>query len=306
MSFRRKPEISTKPKNSRANGTLAQPSPRTRNPRRQSSQRAQKVEKPQRTSPRLRKRFLNTLSSLVPLQEPSNEHEHQASSSQRKRLRDSEEEAPLPVEEARPIKRARISALPVSDTSRPLTNKNLGQHLRREGPLPKEELLEGYLDQQTLMSTESDKGGRRGRKRTVSVRNDNGSVVSASEGYQETASQTTQKSSSTAANYRHNILKGANMRFQFRPAPEDIRNQISAIVQREISARRREELSPIAQKLHDSFVDVLSRAAREDDCIEPFYQALAAMGYSDDLTLPRKAGMLLLSPYIHVSCSLHL
>lgn len=167
--------------------------------------------------------------------------------------------------------------------------------------------LEGYLDTLEPMGSESDYGGRnRGNKRTASrVGIGNGSAASTG-GDPETASQVTQKSSFTAAHYRNSILKGANIRFQFRPAPDDIRTRIAAIVKLEVSPERREELSRIAQKLHDGFVDVLETAAREDDCIELFYQALSSMGYNESLTFPRKAGMVvLLDPYIHISCSLH-
>ena len=161
-------------------------------------------------------------------------------------------------------------------------------------------LLEGYLDTLEPMGSEADKGGRsRGNKRSASrVGIGDGSAASTG-GDLETASQVTQKSSFTAAHYRNSILKAANIRFQFRLAPEDTRTRIAAIVQLEISPERKEELSRIAQKLHDDFVDVLDIAAREDDCIELFYQALSSMGYNETLTLPRKAGMVaLLNPYI--------
>ncbi|MCJ1359526.1 MAG: hypothetical protein MMC33_009528, partial [Icmadophila ericetorum] len=151
------------------------------------------------------------------------------------------------------------------------------------------------------MGSEADKGPRsRGSKRSASrVEIGNGSTASAG-GDLENASQVTQKSSFTAAHYRNFILKGANIRFQFRLAPEDIRTQITAIVQPEASPERKEELSRTAQKLHDDFADVLDTAAREDDCVELSYQALSSMGYSESLTLPRKADWQpTLKPRIH-------
>ena len=158
------------------------------------------------------------------------------------------------------------------------------------------------------MGSEAGNGGRRGSKRTASRARDggNGSILSASTEYQEAASQVSRKSSYTAAHYRHSILAGANILFRFRPAPEETRTRIAAIVQRQVLSKRKKELSRIAQELHDSFVEVLSTAAREDDCIEPFYHALSSMGCSESLALPRKAGIVpLLNPYTHISCSLH-
>ena len=78
------------------------------------------------------------------------------------------------------------------------------------------------------------------------------------------------------------------------PTPDEIRAQIDAILQREVSSERKEKLSCITQQLNESFVQVITQAAGEDDCIEPFYDALSSMDYSESLTFPRKAGIVTL------------
>lgn len=154
-------------------------------------------------------------------------------------------------------------------------------------------MREGYVNILELMGSESDNiHGNRGSKRSASkVRTGNGSTASTGTGDQDTASQVTQKSSYTAAHYRLSILAGANIIFRFLPAPEDVSTRIAAIIQRPVSEERKEELSLIAHTLHNRFAPVLSGAAREDDCIELFHQALSALGYRDSLLLPRKAGV---------------
>ena len=206
---------------------------------------------------------------------------------QNKRVHDSEEEQITFAENAPPAKRAKTT---VSDKPQPLTAESLKQHT----------LSEGHLDIHDLMDLEANKGpGSRGSKRSaasiseVRVR----SMASTSRD-QETSSQATKKSSYTAAHYRNSILKGSNIHFQFRPPPEDIQTQITTIIQHRISPERKEELSLIGQQFYDSFVDVLDTAAREDDCVELFYQALSSMGYNESLKVSRKAGMVaLLNPY---------
>ena len=285
MTPRRKTEPSTKSKNSRANGTLTPPFPRSGHPRRKSSQRVQKSDNPRRASARLRGRSLDTLSSLDLPSKPSNGCKEQGGTCQRKRRRNSEEEAQLSSEKARPVKRARNSASAVSEKSQPLSAKNLERHT----------VHEGYLDRLELMGSESDNiRGNRGSKRSASkVGIGNASTASTGTGDQETASQVTQKSSYTAAHYRLSILAGANIVFRFLPAPEDVSTRVTAIIQRPVSKERKEELSCIAQTLHNRFAPVLSGAAREDDCVELFHQALFALGYNDSVLLPRKAGVML-------------
>ena len=78
---------------------------------------------------------------------------------------------------------------------------------------------------------------------------------------------------------------------QHRPAPKEIRAQFDAVILREVTPERKEELSLIAHRLSDSFIEVLGTAAGEDDCIEPFHDALSSMDHRESLTFPRKAGI---------------
>ncbi|KAL9622616.1 MAG: hypothetical protein Q9160_003113 [Pyrenula sp. 1 TL-2023] len=107
----------------------------------------------------------------------------------------------------------------------------------------------------------------------------------------DTVSQITQKSSFSASHYRNSVLKDVNICFQFRRVPDHIRNRFTTIIQAEVSPDRKKELSLIAQTFQDDFADVLDTAAREDDCLELFYQALSSMGYNESLAFRRKAGM---------------
>lgn len=205
-----------------------------------------------------------------------------------KRLRDPEEETALPDEYVPPGKRAKQTA---SNTSQPLTAECLKRHT----------LHEGYLERLELMNSKADQGSEsRGSKMSALGDRIHGDTTSTiSRGLESLSlSQVTQKSSFTAAHYRKSILEGVNVYFQFRLPPEDIHARITAIVQLDISPAREEELLIIGRKFHDDFVIVLNEAAREDDCVELFYQALSSMRDNENLTLPRKAGIVqFLSPY---------
>ena len=150
-----------------------------------------------------------------------------------KRLRDPEEELFTPADNPPPAKRAKTAA---PDTPPPLTAETLKRHTRSEG----------YLDTLESMGSEADKGPRNGRSKRSASRIGTGDDSTASTSRDlETTSQVTQKSSFTAAHYRHSILKAANISFQFRLLPADIRTQTTAIVQSEVSPKRKEELSII-------------------------------------------------------------
>ena len=128
---------------------------------------------------------------------------------------------------------------------------------------------------------------------------------SASAVTQETASARSRKSQGTSAHYRHGVLEKARIHIQHTPAPEKTRAQIDAIVKHEVTSERKVKLSLIAQQLSDSFMEVLSTAAGEDDCIEPFYLALSSMDHSESFTLPRKAGIMPLLNLYTSLCLLH-
>lgn len=148
MTSQRKTAPSTKHKNLRTDITSTSSYAHTKPTKEKSSQRVEKIEKPRRTTPRLQERFINTLSSLNSPQEPSNEHNYQAGSIQRKRGPDWEQKSSPPLENfeyTRLAKRARTRVSAVSDKSQPLTAKNLKRHT----------LHVGYLDKLELISSEA-------------------------------------------------------------------------------------------------------------------------------------------------------
>lgn len=194
-----------------------------------------------------------------------------------KRLRNSDEKPSLSAESAEwkepPAKRTRRSFSP---NSLPLTIENLRKHT-------------------IITSKQSMTGGSiRSSKRTASVPENEDSIASQSVGYQETVTQTSQKSASTAAQYRHSILRRAKISFQFEAVPEDISTAVDNVLKREIPSERQEQLFLIASALHEAFVLELSIPAREDDYIEPLYHALLSLGHGN-LAMRRKASILPLS-----------
>ncbi|KAL8769854.1 MAG: hypothetical protein Q9209_004292 [Squamulea sp. 1 TL-2023] len=139
------------------------------------------------------------------------------------------------------------------------------------------------------MDSEADSsGGTTPSKRSASrLRTD--SVQSVSTVAKDSASGRSQKSSGTSAHYRHAILRKARIQIHHKPTPEKIRTQIDAVLQCEVSSERKEKLSSITKQLNDDFDRVVDQAVGEDDCIEPFYNALSSMDHSESLSFPRKA-----------------
>ena len=215
----------------------------------------------------------NSLSPLKPPQEPSNANanEDQACSRRQERPRNSEEEPSPSAEKAPPRKRARTSLSPISGNSLPLTKENLRKHT-------------------IIASKQSMDGSSRSNKRTASARDNDDSKASTSMRYDETATQSSQKSSFTAAHYRLFILREANIIFQFKSVPDEVSTAITTVLEHNISSERKKVLSGIASNLHERFIRTLSTAAREDDCVKKFYEALSSLGYGN-LQTARKAGI---------------
>ena len=205
-----------------------------------------------------------------------------ASSRQRKRRCGSEIETPCGLrqsEKSQPAKQRRITAAaaqPKSDGSLPLTKYNLQRY-------------------DTLMDSEASDCGGSGqrRKRRASGTGSNYTRL-------ESATTQSQKSRITAAQYRYDVLLGARIIVRHQPAPTEVRVQVDAIMKREITPERKRELSMIAQRLKDSFVETLGEAAGEDDCIKLFYNALSSMDSCDNFAMPQKAGT---SPLPFSPCS---
>ena len=215
----------------------------------------------------------NSLSSLKPPQKPSNVYEDQACPRRQKRPRNSEEEEPSPSDKkASPAKQARRSFSPMSYNSLPLTKEKLRKH--------------------TIIASKQSMGGTsRSNKRTVSPRDNDGSVASNSTIYEERVTQTSQNSSYssfTAAHYRLSFLCRANIIFRFKSVPDEVSTAIKAVLERDIPSERKEALSGITLKLHEDIISDLISAAREDDCTESFHVALSSLKYGK-LKMRRKA-----------------
>ena len=66
---------------------------------------------------------------------------------------------------------------------------------------------------------------------------------------------------------------------------------MDVIFEREIPEKRRREISGIAKKTSQSFINNLRGAHREDDLVELIYEALRMMHKDETFDFPRKAGI---------------
>lgn len=110
---------------------------------------------------------------------------------------------------------------------------------------------------------------------------------------QDTASLRSQKSSVSNSFYRYHILDQARIYVRPEPPPMDIHAQMDLIFEREIPEKRRREISGIAKKISQSFINNLRGAHREDDLVELIYEALRMMHKDESFDFPRKAGIVL-------------
>lgn len=106
---------------------------------------------------------------------------------------------------------------------------------------------------------------------------------------QDTASLRSQKSSVSNSFYRYHILDQARIYVRPEPPPMDIQAQMDVIFEREIPEKRRREISGIAKKISQSFINNLRGAHREDDLVELIYEALRMMHKDESFDFPRKA-----------------
>lgn len=117
---------------------------------------------------------------------------------------------------------------------------------------------------------------------------------------QETESALSQKSSSTAANYRFGALGNVRIVVQKIPLPDNIRARVKAIYQREIPKAVESQLLDITDALRQRLLKAMNGASKEDDSVEPILDALEALNDKGEFAFTRKAGMTPLVP----SCSL--
>lgn len=107
---------------------------------------------------------------------------------------------------------------------------------------------------------------------------------------QDTASLRSQKSSVSNRFYRYWILDQARMYVCPEPPPMDIQAQMNVIFERDIPEKKRQEISGIAKKISEGFIDKLRGAYSEDDLVELIYGALCMMQKDETFDFLRKAG----------------
>ncbi len=122
--------------------------------------------------------------------------------------------------------------------------------------------------------------------------------------HQDTASLRSQKLSVSNSFYRYHILDQARIHVRPEPPPVDIQAQLDVIFEREIPEKRRKEISGIAKKISQSFINNLRGAHREDDLVELIYEALRMMHKNENFDFPRKAGIVVpLTPLYTSLCA---
>ena len=115
--------------------------------------------------------------------------------------------------------------------------------------------------------------------------------ASSSELNQDTESLRSPKASVSNSFYRYHVLDQVSLYVRPEPPPMDIQAQMDVIFEREIPDERRKEISGIAKKISQSFINNLQGAHREDDLVELIYQALRMMHEDGTFDFPRKAGI---------------
>ncbi|MCJ1405871.1 hypothetical protein MMC11_009101 [Xylographa trunciseda] len=146
-----------------------------------------------------------------------------------------------------------------------------------------EKLERGTLDEMDPGVTVSDRGRKRAPSRQASLSDLN----------QDTASLRSQKPSISNSIYRYQILDQARIYVRPEPPPTNIQAQMDVIFEREIPEKRRSEISVIAKKISQKFVNNLRGSHREDDLVELVYEALHMMHEDEAFDFPRKAGIVL-------------
>lgn len=181
---------------------------------------------------------------------------------------------------------------------RPYDSEDRHSYKRRRGSVPDSQLSEENLKKLERDLEKLERGTPnemdsdvtvpdRVRKRAPSRQ------ASCSDLNQDTASLRSQKSSPSNSFYRYHILDQARIYVRPEPPPLEIQAQMDVIFKREISERRRREISSIAKKISQKFINNLRGAHREDDLVELVYEALRLMHKDETFDFPRKAGILL-------------
>lgn len=118
---------------------------------------------------------------------------------------------------------------------------------------------------------------------------------------QDTASLDSRKTSVSNSFYRYRILHQARIYVRPEPPPKDIQAQMDVTFKHKIPERRRREISGIAKKTSQKFIDKLRGAHREDDLVELVHEALRMMHNDETFDFSRKAGIVSALPRTYTS-----
>ncbi|KAL8942975.1 MAG: hypothetical protein Q9211_001176 [Gyalolechia sp. 1 TL-2023] len=189
---------------------------------------------------------------------------------------------------------------------RPYESEDKHSCKRRRGSVPESQLSEENLKKlgRDLEKLEKERPREmdpaivadRVRKRAPSRQ------ASVSDLNQDTSSVRSQKSSVSNSFYRYHILDKARIYIRPEPPPLEIKAQMDAIFEREIPEEKRREISGIAKKTSQDFINNLRGAHREDDLVEIVYGAIRTMHKDETFDFPRKAGIVL--PLILINTSM--
>lgn len=211
-----------------------------------------------------------------------------------KRLRKAPPSASVPAAASQDL----VGVWQTRGKKRPYDSKDKHSYKRRRGSVPESQLSEENLKKLERDLEKLEKGTPdemdpgvtvpgRVRKRAPSRQ------ASFSDLNQDTASLRSQKSSVSNSFYRYHTLDQARIYVRPEPPPMNIQAQINIIFEREIPEKRRREISGIAKKISQSFINNLRGAHREDDLVELIYEALRMMHKDETFDFPRKAGIVL-------------
>ncbi|KAL8727622.1 MAG: hypothetical protein Q9166_005930 [cf. Caloplaca sp. 2 TL-2023] len=190
----------------------------------------------------------------------------------------------------------RVGVCQTSGRKRPHDSEDKHSYKRRRGSVPESQLSEGNLKKLERDLEKLERGTPnkmdpgvtvpdRMRKRAPSRQ------ASCTDLNQDTASLRSQKSYVSNSFYRYHILEQARIYVRPEPPPMDIQAQMDVIFRREIPEKRRREISSIAKKTSQQFINNLRGAHREDDLVELVYEALRMMHKDETFDFPRKAGI---------------
>ncbi len=126
-----------------------------------------------------------------------------------------------------------------------------------------------------------------GRKRAPSRQ------ASLSDLNQDTASVRSQKSTHSNSFYRYDTLAKYKVYVHPEPPPNEIQPQLDSIFKRESSKERRREISGIAKKISQKFINNCRGAHREDDLVELIHEAFREISKDEAFDCPRKASTIL-------------